>query len=526
MLNLKELKQPIKYADQLGRQYIANITKEHQKKFAQYFTPSNVAEFMGNLAGNKGDNVKILDPGAGVGVLSCALCESLLNVNKDLKKVELEVYEDDFNVIPYLRKSLENLKCWFFDQGIELSYIIHENDFVVKNGIYIDGGLNFNSSFDYVIANPPFFKLNKMDPRAQAAASVVHGQPNIYALFMTVSAAMLKKEGELIYIVPRSFTAGPYFRLFREWFFSKMCPEFVHLFNSRKEAFNRDAVLQENLIIKAIRDDNWSSDIQKRFVSISLSNGTSDLSESNKRIVPLEKIIDMSSQNKVVFLPTSKQDDEVISIVQSWKGDLESYGFKISTGPVVPFRATDLIDEQGDPHTHVPLIWMQHLKTMTFQWPVNTRKPQYIKLNELSKRQLVPNKNYVFLRRFTSKEEDRRLSASPYISETLKVPFLGLENHLNYIYRLNGELSKEEAFGLSIIYNSRLLDSYFRIFNGNTQVSATEIKNVPLPPLDSIRLIGKEFMNQTLDSDKIDNWIKEVLLNPNSINKRLQVVGS
>jgi adenine-specific DNA-methyltransferase len=38
------------------------------------------------------------------------------------------------------------------------------------------------NSFDLVIANPPYFKIPKSDPRAQAAAAIVHGQPNIYAL--------------------------------------------------------------------------------------------------------------------------------------------------------------------------------------------------------------------------------------------------------------------------------------------------------------------------------------------------------
>src|SRR5205823_8475071 len=86
--------------------------------------------------------------------------------------------------------------------------------------------------YDLVISNPPYFKIPKSDPRAKASAAVVHGQPNIYMLFMAVSASLLKNGGEMIFITPRSYAAGPYFRRFREFFFSTMRPKAIHLFGS------------------------------------------------------------------------------------------------------------------------------------------------------------------------------------------------------------------------------------------------------------------------------------------------------
>ena len=76
---------------------------------------------------------------------------------------------------------------------------------------------------------------------------VVHGQPNIYALFMAATAALLRKGGEFLFITPRSFASGPYFRLFREKFFANIRPVGVHVFGSRREAFGRDEVLQESI---------------------------------------------------------------------------------------------------------------------------------------------------------------------------------------------------------------------------------------------------------------------------------------
>ena len=87
---------------------------------------------------------------------------------------------------------------------------------------------------------------------------------------------------------------------------------------------------------------------------------------------------------------------------------------------------------------------------------------------------LLPNRNYVLLRRFNAKEEPRRLTAAPWLASEFAVPEIGTENHRNYIHRRGGTLPDDEAWGLAALYNSRLLDTWFRAVNGNTQVSATE----------------------------------------------------
>jgi adenine-specific DNA-methyltransferase len=86
------------------------------------------------------------------------------------------------------------------------------------------------------------------------------------------------------------------------------------------------------------------------------------------------------------------------------------------------------------------------------------------------------------VRRFSAKEEPRRLIAAVLRAGVLPGPSLGLENHLNFIHRPGGCLNDEEAFGLAVLLNSWLVDAYFRLSNGNTQVSATELRALPLPP--------------------------------------------
>ncbi|MFM9974039.1 MAG: Eco57I restriction-modification methylase domain-containing protein, partial [Beijerinckiaceae bacterium] len=362
--------------------------------------------------------------------------------------------------------------------------------------------------YDVVIANPPYFKLNKADPRAQAAAAVVHGQPNIYGLFMAIGAAALRPGGTLIFITPRSFASGPYFRLFREHFFDCIRPELVHVFASRKDAFGRDAVLQENIVLKGIRQDGWPRRNTSEIMGISSSYGLTDLDGQVLRSVRLEDVLDMRSRGKVLRLPTHTGDEDLANLVENWKGSLDAYGLRISTGPVVPFRATELIERAGDvPRTHVPLLWMNHVKGMQVTWPLGRRKPEYIVHTMAAEPLLVPNANYVLMRRFSAKEDARRLVAAPYLANAFAVPMVGLENHLNYLYRPKGRLTEHEAIGLAALFNSALLDGYFRISNGSTQVSATELRTIPLPSLAAITALGQRVQREQPTREVLDAMV-------------------
>ena len=63
----------------------------------------------------------------------------------------------------------------------------------------------------------------------RAFAEIVHGQPNVYALFMAAAVELLKHGGELIAITPRSFCNGLYFREFRRWLLARMSLRHIHL---------------------------------------------------------------------------------------------------------------------------------------------------------------------------------------------------------------------------------------------------------------------------------------------------------
>jgi adenine-specific DNA-methyltransferase len=125
----------------------------------------------------------------------------------------------------------------------------------------------------------------------------------------------------------------------------------------------------------------------------------------------------------------------------------------------------------------------------------------------------LPARNYVLLRRFSAKEEKRRLTASPYLPtvEERRRP-VALENHINYITHSARELSADEVRGLVAMFNSALLDRYFRVVSGNTQVNATEIRAMPFPDLRTIARIGaRTGSREPEDREAIEAAVLDVL---------------
>jgi len=150
---------------------------------------------------------------------------------------------------------------------------------------------------------------------------------------------------------------------------------------------------------------------------------------------------------------------------------------------------------------------------MELNYPLQkANKPRYILNIENSRKVLVMNKNYVLLRRFSSKDDKSRLVCCPYFSCNFKTEMIGIENHINYIHRPKGDLSENETWGIAALFSSSLFDTYFRTFNGNTQVGASELKQIKMPPLADIILIGnkiKEFVKP--EKQLIDKIINEIL---------------
>ena len=486
---------PSSYADRLGTAYTNTVSQTFKKDNGQFFTPQTIAQFMGGLVSTNKTQIDILDPGCGTAILTCGLVENLVTQSPNIEAINLVAYETDANLISLSKKSLSYLKDWLSNKRISFQYIICVHDFIMDHYDCLNPpSLHFSDKkqdFDFIISNPPYFKLSKEDNRAKAAQIIIDGQPNIYSIFLAIATRMLKEDGEMVFIVPRSFTSGRYFNSFRNYFFNYIQINYIHLFESRKDAFSRDNVLQETLILKAKPKNINEKEPQ---ITVSTCSGLQDIKQSKQTIYLQKDLVDLKSKEKIIHLPTNTKEEAIIGLFKSWDGSLNQYNIQISTGPVVAFRAGSFIKETSEEGT-VSLYWLHNVTKMEVNYPLKKlNKGQYIKNCEQTKSYLIANRNYIFLRRFSAKDDKSRLVAAPYFSLPGTSRYIGVENKLNYIYRPKGHLSRTEVMGIAALLNSNLFDTYFRTFNGNVNVSATELRVMPLPPLETIKEIGKKLI--------------------------------
>lgn len=94
------------------------------------------------------------------------------------------------------------------------------------------------------------------------------------------------------------------------------------------------------------------------------------------------------------------------------------------------------------------------------------------------------------MRRFTSKEERRRLVAYVIDPAAFNTTAIGFENHLNVFHEGKKPLGEDIARGLAVYLNTTMVDQYFRRFNGHTQVNATDLRSLPYPSREILVALG------------------------------------
>lgn len=472
------------------------LSRDEQKTLGQFMTPQAIANFMAERAveGLSAEVVRILEPAAGAGILAVAAVEALLNRPHRPRRIELLLWETDGRLIPTLNALRGRLTQRCRAMGVTSSIVVNHEDFLLS-----ELALTQLPFVDLVIANPPYFKLGAADGRASAHGYAVHGQPNIYGLFMAACASLLRPGGRFSFITPRSWMSGSYFRAVRQHLFKHLQIEALHSFESRQDHFTEDEVLQEAVITWASAETNTRS-----LVTISSSAGMRDLDAATAFVLPRERLISPDA-DQTLLLPRS----DAKSPIASCTATLATHQLKVSTGPVIAFRAEQYVRVERQLHT-VPLLWMQHVRPMSVHWPIN-KKREHVVADPASAWMLIPNEPMVLLRRFSPKEDPRRIMAAPYFGQ-LPGAVIGLENHLNFICRVGGRMTAQEVTGLAGYLNSDIVDVHFRAVSGNTQVNAAELRKLPIPSLPQLNQIGARLgVKQGATLERVDVAVSDVL---------------
>lgn len=486
------------------------VCKEHLKsersRIGQFLTPAPIAHFMASLFQRDVKDVQILDAGAGAGVLSAAAVETFISQRKRLRSVNVIAYESDELMLPYLEDTLSRCKAACIKVDIAFRSETRAKDFVAAGTALTEEGLFVGDAerFTHVIMNPPYRKINGQTKTRRLLDTAGMEVSNLYAAFVWLAAKMLVPGGELVAITPRSFCNGPYFRRFRLALLDMMSLRRIHVFESRKKAFREDDVLQENVIFHAVRVGH-----KPKRVTISSSEG-SNFHKINIRSVPYEHVVFPHDKDAFIHLVLNKNDEDVMHRMRRFKTTLDDLGIEISTGRVVDFRAREhlrMLPEAGT----VPLVYPCHFENGFICWPMESgKKPNAVISSEQTRELMVPAGYYVLTKRFTAKEERRRVVAAIYDPRRFQSLFVGFENHLNYFHAGGKGLSPNIAKGLALYLNTTLFDRYFRLFSGHTQVNATDLRKMCYPAREQLIRLSAHVNNRMPDQQVVDAILEKL----------------
>ncbi len=480
--------------DHIRREASSQLDPTRRSELGQFMTSAAIARFMASLFDQFPASIRMLDPGAGTGSLTSAFVSRYLEQTERETSLTVEAFEIEPVLLRYLADQLDTLKARAEGQGKNLLYSIHAKDFIAEATFALGFG---EPRFTHAILNPPYKKIGSNSDHRRLLRSLGIETVNLYTAFLGLAIAHVKDGGEIVAIVPRSFCNGTYFRPFRQWLLKRVALQHIHVFDSRTKAFEEDDVLQENVIVHLLRGGIQGA------VTISNSHDSS-FEDYQERQLRFEQIVDPKDKEFFIRIPT-----QAVGFAESlFSHSLDDLGLSVSTGPVVDFRVREHWLDRPD-SSSVPLLYAHHFKGGRFVWPKEHKKPNAIRLNNETRKWLMPRGCYAITKRFSAKEERRRLVAFVVDPSLLPYEQYGFENHLNVFHSDKRGLQPDLARGLALFLNSSVADRYFRNFSGHTQVNATDLRSMKYPSRNLLMKFGAwAGLIQPPTQDSIDEYIE------------------
>ena len=482
------------------------LEPNRRSELGQFMTPPATAHLMSSMFAANCEHLSLLDAGAGVGSLTAAFVSEVCERPRKPSSIHVTAYELDRSLAEYLSNTLHQCKVTCQSSGVEFDSKLIRSDFIE------DGAQDLRHEmftpvkrFKCAILNPPYKKINSDSETRSALREIGVETSNLYTGFLAIVLRLLDEGGELVAITPRSFCNGPYFKPFRKLLLETLSVRRIHVFDSRQVAFREDDVLQENVIFYGVKSGRVDGK-----VTISSNTGPED-EFLTMREIAYEQVVRPGDPEYFIHIVPDELGASVAEKIGRLTWTLKEHDLEVSTGRVVDFRATQFLRAYAESDT-VPLIYPRNFENGFVEWPKpGGKKPQAMRVLPGAEHLLVPKGAYVLVRRFSAKEEKRRVVAAVYDPARIGADQVGFENHLNYFHRKGEGLPLGLAKGIGTFLNSTLVDLYFRQFNGHTQVNATDLRNMRYPTLSQLEALGSLVGDEFPGQEVIDRYVEEVL---------------
>jgi adenine-specific DNA-methyltransferase len=486
--------------------YLHLISTELRKQLGQYATPADIVRYIfKSVEYSPSAHIlpkKLIDPSCGSGAF---LVEAVRIYLTALKKAGSPMHKWYPMVISAIYGiDIDATACFFARLNLSMLLAPAVLEFVSKNDViklkplsvycadtlqlFVSGeeglGLFYdrrNQSlkrrFDFVVGNPPYFKMkNLKDELKDAFGESIYGHPNAYGVFLHAGIEMLKNNGRLGFIVPRSMLSGLYFKNLRAFIEKNTSLREIVYLADRKNVF--DNVLHGTMILSLERAME-----SRNKVAVSFVQSSKDISDNQSNItVSLDNVVRRLNGSTVWFVADSQKTYNIIGRIVKKHPILS--GDKVNcpakTGQIVWNRVKPLLVAKYGPGT-LPLVWATDVSKFGFSFNrMGAARPCNLKISPKTENLVVKGMS-ILLQRVTADEQPSRIVAcipDDFLMKT--APGYFVENHLNII-QPETKGSEIDLYFLLGVLNSEIVEFFFRAMNGNTQVSATELNLLPIP---------------------------------------------
>jgi adenine-specific DNA-methyltransferase len=482
---------PVEQAETSRFEATRRLDPRKRALLGQFLTPASVARFMASLFRSLGDRVRILEPGAGAGALLAAVVTEACARAAPPRSIEVTAFEIDPVLAPYLRETLASCAAASRRRGVRFRAELACEDFV-------EASLGGRARFTHAILNPPYTKLPSGSEARRRLRAAGLDTNNLYAAFVALAVQLLEPGGEIVAITPRSFCNGAYFRSFREFLLRETALVRIHVVDSRTAAFSDDAVLQENVVFHLVKGEKQKNVILSRSVGADVGCDAAAL-----RTVPFGHIVHPGDKERFLHLVPDRRDRETARAFAALPSTLADLGVSVSTGRVVDFRAKEFLRMAPGPDAR-PLIYPTHFADGVVRWPKTGKKPNALVDAAATAKLWMPRGTYVLVKRFSSKEERRRVVAAVFDPGLVPCEKVGFENHLNVLHEDGRGLGEPLARGLAAFLNTSVVDAYFRQWSGSTQVNATDLRSLRYPSRSALEDLGKRIGRRSRSQEATD----------------------
>ncbi|MBS7829184.1 N-6 DNA methylase [Wohlfahrtiimonas chitiniclastica] len=507
------------------------LDAKRKKELGQFFTSAPICLFMSSLFHKIEGDVYLLDPGCGPGSLTASFVDEAI-YRKSVQSCNIDAFDIDPTLEEVITKSLSMCKFQGAGAGIKIQTKFSLCDYVMQSSLE-NRNLFCVPKYTHCIMNPPYKKILATSQHKKALRAVGIETGNLYSAFIALAIQQLIEGGELVAIIPRSFCNGPYYKDFRKFILQHTAIQQIHIFDSRSALFSTDEVLQENIILHLIKGKQQgkviisSSPTADFFDSTSSNNRIITATDMTTREVDFNDVIMPNDPDKFFHIVANDYDQKIVNHLSSFVSSLDDLDVQVSTGPVVDFRLTEDLRQNIETNS-VPLIYPSHLNGK-FDWPKKMKKSNAIAISDRSISVLWKNQGcYVLINRLSSKDESKRIVATMY-DGSLPYDLIGFDNKLNVIHKNKQGIDYDLAMGLYVYLNSTLLDKYYRLFGGHTQVNATDLRSLHYPSSKQLRNMGLRAKGmQQLSQEEIDDLVeKEIVImggdGSNPLNLQLKI---